>query len=183
MSTAIEQTELPENLEPPDNEEEISEEAPYGYKADGTPRKRPGRPPGSSGGGGSKGGGKIDKEALTTRLVEYFGGPLLFVSPIAAEVWQERAEKTADAIIILAARSPRWRKWVQRLLAGSAAGDLSITMVGVGTGILVDTGRMAPDNRLASYYGIPQIYTELYGAYESAQQNGVDQRGLFAEVS
>ena len=183
MSAVIEQTELPEDLPEPEATDEPTEEAPYGYKSDGTPRKKPGRPSGGGGGSGKGSGGKINKEQLTTRLVEYFGGPLVFVSPIAAAIWEERAEKTADAIIVLAARSPRWRKWVQRLLTGSAAGDLSITMVGVGTGILVDTGRLEPDGKMARYYNIPQIYTELYGAYESAQQNGAEQRGLFAEVS
>jgi hypothetical protein len=185
MGTVIEQTELPESLEPPDNlEDETSEEAPYGYKKDGTPRKAPGRKPGSGGTGGGSSRGKIDKELLTTRLVEYFGGPLILVSPVAAAVWEDRAERTADAIIVLASRSVRWRKWVERLLTGSAAGDLGITIVGVGTGLLVDTGRLAPDGKVASYYNIPEIYTDLYGAFESSRNgNGAEERGLFAEVS
>lgn len=182
MSAVIEQSELPDNLPLTEDTDEPSEEAPYGYKADGTPRKRPGRPKGSTGGGGGS-GGKIDKELLTTRLVEYFGGPLVFVSPIAAAVWEERAEKTADAIIVLAKRSARWQKWVQRLLTGSAAGDLGITLVGVGTGFLVDMEKLAPDSRVATFYGIPAIYAELYGAYQAAQNNGAEARGLYAEVS
>lgn len=180
----IEQTTIPENLDPPDNEDDVSEEAPYGYKKDGTPRKAPGRKPGSVGGGGGGSSRKIDKELLTTRLVEYFGGPLVLVSPIAAAVWEDRAERTADAIIVLASRSVRWKKWVERLLAGSAAGDLGITLVGVGTGLLVDTGRLEPTGKVASYYHIDQIYVELYGAYDASRNgSGVEERGLFAEVS
>lgn len=182
--TLIERSELPDDLPPADTPEDISEEAPYGYKADGTPRKKPGRPKGSAGvsGGSSR---KLEslREPLTQRLVEYFGGPLVMVSPIAAAVWEERAEKTADAILVLAARSVRWRKWVERLIAGSAAGDLGITLVGVGTGMLVDAGRIAPDGKLASFYGIPELYQQFYGEYVAAQNGGAEERGLYAEVS
>jgi hypothetical protein len=176
-------TDLPEELDPPDNPgEEATEEAPYGYKADGSPRKRPGRKPGSGGGGGSKSLASM-REPLIQRLVEYIGGPIMLISPIGAAVWEERVEKTADSILILAARSPRWRKWVERLIAGSAGGDLGLTFVGVGTGILVDTERLSPEGRLQHYFGIDRIYEDLYGAYVASQANGDNARGLYAEVS
>lgn len=179
--------EAPDDIDPPDNPdatpEDATEEAPYGYKADGTPRKRPGRKPGSTSSGGTSKSLQGLREPLIQRLVEYFGGPLVFVSPIAAAVWEERAEKTADAILVLAARSNRWRKWVERLIAGSASGDLGITLVGVGAGILVDSGKLEPQGKIQSYFHIDQIYVELYGRYQEATTNGtVEERGLFAEV-
>lgn len=173
---AIEDTEL-------DADEETSEEAPYGYKADGTPRKRPGRKPGSTNSGSTSSRGLENlREPLTQRLVEYMGAPLMMVSPIGAAVWEERADRTADAILVLARRSPRWRKWLERFVAGSAGGDIGITMVGVVTGIMVDNGRVSPEGKIARYYGIDDIYTELYGAYDAAQNGNGYARGLFADV-
>lgn len=186
MSTVIEQTELPEDLPPageePPTEEEPSEEAPYGYKADGTPRKRPGRKPGSSSGGGSSKGLEHLRKPLEQRLTEYLGAPLIFVSPIAAAVWEQRVEQTANSILVLASGSVRWRKWVERFVKGSAAGDLGITFVGVATGMLVDAGRVAPDGKVAQFYGIPDIYTSLYGEYVAAQNGSVEARGLYEQV-
>jgi len=180
-------SEAPEELDPPDTPpEETSEEAPYGYKADGTPRKRPGRKPGSGTGGTTPRSSKSLqslREPLIQRLVEYIGGPIMLVSPIAAAVWEERVEKTADSILVLAARSARWRKWVERLIAGSAGGDLGLTLVGVATGVLVDTGRASPEGKVQHYFGIDRIYEELYGAYEEHSQNEENARGLYAEVS
>jgi|SRR5215472_274232 len=177
-------TDPPDDVDPPDNPtEETSEEAPYGYKADGTPRKRPGRKPGTGTGGGSTKSLQGLREPLINRLVEYIGGPLLFVSPIAAAVWEERVDKTADSILILAGRSPRWRKWLDRFIAGSAGGDLGVTFLGVGTGILVDTGRMTPEGNLQHYFGIDRIYNDLYGEYVASSENGENARGLYAEVS
>lgn len=183
----IEQTELPEELPAADSEEpqgdEPTEEAPYGYKADGTPRKRPGRKPGAGGGGGSSKGLEALRKPLEQRLTEYLGAPLIFVSPIAAAVWEERVEQTANSILILASGSARWRKWVERFVKGSAAGDLGITFAGVATGMLVDAGRVSPEGKVASFYGIDRIYHQLYGAYTEAQNGGAEERGLFAETS
>lgn len=166
--------------------EEPSEEAPYGYKADGTPRAKPGRKSGSGGGTGgatrrSSASLQSLREPLIERLVDYGAIPLAMTSPIAAAVWEDRAEKTADAILVLAGRSKRWRKWVERFVAGTAAGDLGITFAGVFAGMLVDAGRMSPNGKMAHYYGIDEIYEELYGAYVEGQ-NGDEARGLYAEV-
>jgi hypothetical protein len=187
MSAVIEQTELPEDLPSAESDEpqseETSEEARYGYKADGTPRKRPGRKPGSGSGGGSSKGLESLRKPLEQRLTEYLGAPLIFVSPIAAAVWEERVEQTANSILILASGSVRWRKWVERFVKGSAAGDLGITFVGVATGMMVDAGRVSPDGKVAAFYGIDRIYHQLYGAYTDAQNGGAEERGLYAEVS
>jgi hypothetical protein len=183
-SVTIIRSDPPEDIEPPDNSEEMTEEAPYGYKADGTPRKKPGRPKGSPGtGGGSTRSLSSMREPLIQRLVEYIGGPIMLVSPIGAAVWEERVEKTADSILVLAARSSRWKKWVERLIAGSAGGDLGLTFVGVATGILVDMDKVAPEGKVQHYFGIDRIYEELYGAYVEHSTNGDNARGLYAEVS
>jgi hypothetical protein len=202
MSAVITQSELPPELDPPDNppEESVEEtddpkapygfnedgtpKAPYGYKKNGEPARRRGRAKGSTGtsGGSSRGLASL-REPLIQRLVEYVGGPIMMVSPIGAAVWEERVEATADSILVLAARSPRWRKWVERLIAGSAGGDLGLTFVGVATGILVDAERVSPEGRLQHFFGIDRIYEELYGAYTQARDDTTNARGLFAEVS
>jgi hypothetical protein len=116
-------------------------------------------------------------------LVEYIGAPIMLVSPIGAAVWEDRVDRTTDAILLLAARSPRWRKWVERLIAGSAGGDLGITLVGVATGMLVDMERIAPTGKTARYFHIDEIYAELYGPYVEGSNNPENARGLLAEVS
>lgn len=200
MSSVIEQSQLPEDLPPPNDPEEDIEEtddpeapygrnedgspkAPYGFKKDGSPAKRRGRAKGAASvGGGSSKGLEALRKPLEQRLTEYLGAPLIFVSPIAAAVWEQRVESTANSILILAANSARWRKWVVRFVQGSAAGDLGITFAGVATGMLVDAGRVAPDGKVAMFYGIPDIYTKLYGAYVGGQNGSVEEHGLFAQV-
>lgn len=203
MSSVIEQTDLPDGLPEPGAEDpapapeedkaapygrdESGEPiAPYGYKANGDVKKRPGRPSGSGGGSTrtSGGGGSVEKyrKPLEQRLTEYLGAPLVMVSPIAAAVWEERVEQTANAILVLASGSVRWRKWLERFVKGSAAGDLGITFGGVITGIMVDSGRVSPDGKMAQFYGIPEIYTRLYGAYVGGQNGEVEARGLYTEV-
>jgi hypothetical protein len=201
MSVTITKSEAPDDLDPPDNPpEEVEEtgnpEAPYGYESDGTtpkapygfkkdgkPAKRRGRAKGSTGTGGGSRSVQSLREPLVNRLMDYLGGPLMLVSPIAAAVWEDRVEQTADAILVLAARSARWKKWVERLIAGSAGSDLGITLVGVTTGILVDTGKISPEGKIQNFFKIDQIYVELYGSYVEAQANGDNARGLYAEVS
>lgn len=202
MSVTITKSEAPDELDPPDNPPDEVEEtgdpdapygyesdgttpkAPYGFKKDGKPAKRRGRAKGSTGtGGGSSKSLASLREPLIQRLVEYIGGPIMLVSPVAAAVWEDRVEQTADSILILAARSARWKKWVERLIAGSAGGDLGITFIGVATGILVDTGRLSPDGKVQDFFKIGEIYAELYGAYQGARDNGENARGLYAEVS
>lgn len=199
--TVIIQSEAPDELDPPDSETEPLEEtgdpdAPYGYESDGTtpkapygfrkdgkPAKKRGRAKGSTGStGGSSRGLSGLREPLIERLTDYIGGPIMLVSPIGAEVWNQRAEKTADAILILAARSPRWRKWVERLIAGSAGSDIGLTIVGVATGILVDSEKIEPNGRIQHYFGIDSIYVELYGEYISGRDDAGNARGLYAEV-
>lgn len=186
----IVKTEAPEELKPPDSEnentdEETSEEAPYGYKKDGTPRKRPGRPVGGGGGGGGGAGTKSLqslREPLIQRLTEYAGAPLALASPLAYDYWQARAEKTADSLLIIAARSPRTKKWIQRFITGSATGDIGITLAGVGTAFLIDSGKVDPQGKAAHWFGLDEMYVNLYGEYEHARGDNGQARGLYAEV-
>lgn len=184
MSTVIEQTDLPEDLptaEPAGDEP--SEEAPYGYKADGTPRKKPGRPSGTPGRSSGTRSLKNLKEPLTEKLVEYLGAPLALMSPLAYSYWEMRAEKTADALLVIATRSPRTRKWIERLIAGSATSDIGVTVVGLGTAMLIDAEKVSPEGRFQHWLGLDSLYVELYGEYIEQSANGDNARGLYAEVS
>lgn len=198
MSVTITRTDVPEEIDPPDIEYEETDDpdAPYGFEEDGTTPKAPfgyrkdgkvakkrGRAKGSTGGGGRTKNLSHLKEPLMDRLVEYIGAPIAFVSPIGAMVWEDRAEKTADAILILASRSVRWRKWVERLIAGSATSDLGITIVGVFTGWLVDIERVDPEGAFPRRFKIDMFYHEIYGEFQRGTTNSDNARGLYAEVS
>lgn len=181
----------PEELPPPDDpdanpEPEPTDEAPYGYKADGTPKKRPGRKPGEGASGGttprsSKSLASL-REPLIQRLVEYGGAPLALASPLAFAYWEERAEHTADSLLVIAARSPRTRKWIERFVTGTSTGDLGITFAGVLTAMMVDNGKVDPQSRFPHWLGLDSLYLELYGSFEAEAQNPSNARGLFAEV-
>jgi hypothetical protein len=156
----------------PEVENQDSEDAPYGYKADGTPRKRPGRKPGV--GGGSTGGGRKKnfdslKEPLADRLVEYLGPPIGVVSPLGLAVFEQRADKTASALCQLAATRPRIARMIQGMIAGSSSVDLVLTGVALITAIGVDMHRIQPETMVSHYFGIDRLYYELY---ENAEQNG-----------
>lgn len=165
---------------PGDVETEVSDAAPYGLKADGTPRKRPGRKP-----GGSVSLNKLEPE-LANKLVEYIGLPMTVISPLAAGVIDARADKTAKALTRLAETSPRFRRALEAFIAGSAVSDLGLTAVAVIVAIRVDKTEQTPDDMgmVARYFDIDEIYLQVYGQPE--HQNGrepmVRSMGLMGEV-
>lgn len=184
--TTLETETIPEGLDSPDESEEFADDAPYGYLKDGvTPRKKPGRKAGgsNSGGGGSSRSLSNLREPLIQRLIEYVGLPLAAMSPLAFSYWEMRAEKTADSLLIIAARSPRTKKWIERLVTGSATGDLGITGVGIVTAMMIDYGRVEPDNKFTHWLGLDDLYLELYGSFEAQRKAPDMERGLFAETS
>jgi hypothetical protein len=147
------------------NSEEVTEEAPYGYKADGTPRKRPGRKPGSSGvysGGGRKKNFDSLKEPLADRLVEYLGPPIGIVSPLSLAVFEDRADKTAAALCQLAVTRPRIAKMINGMIAGSASVDLVLTGVAMIAALGIEFNRIEPSSMVAHYFGIDRMHFEMY---------------------
>jgi hypothetical protein len=167
-----------------ESQEEFPEEAPYGYKADGTPKKRPGRPKGSVGGstgGGSKKYEKL-KEPLAEKIVEYLGPPLAFTSPLAAGVLDDRADKTAAALCTLAATRPRIARIIDSLLSGGASIDLAITGMALVTAFAVEANRIEPNSAASHAFGVDRVYYELYT--EEPAQNGsvAQQRGILHDL-
>ena len=154
--------------------------APYGYKADGTPKKRPGRRA-----GGSTSLSKLEPE-LADKLVEYIGLPMTVISPLAAGVIDARAEKTSKALIRLADTSPRFRKALEAFVKGSAVSDLGLTAVAVIVAVRVDRTNQTPDEMgmVARYFDIDEIYYQVYP--ETENTNGhepmVRSMGLMGEV-
>lgn len=155
--------------------------APYGYKADGTPRKRPGR----KAGGGTVSLSKLEPE-LAEKLVQYIGLPMTVVSPLAAGVIDARAEVTAKSLVRLADTSPRFRRALEAFVKGSAVSDLGLTAVAVIVAVRADRTNQTPEEMgmVARYFDIDEIYLQVYG--EPEMQNGqppmVRSMGLMGEV-
>lgn len=154
--------------------------APYGYKADGTPKKRPGRPK-----GGTVSLNKLEPE-LADKLVQYIGLPMTVVSPLAAGVIDARAEVTAKSLVRLAETSPRFRRALEAFVKGSAVSDVGLTAVAVIVAIRVDRTNQTPEDMgmVARYFDIDEIYLQVYGQPE--QRNGAEpmvrNMGLMGEV-
>lgn len=167
--------------EPQEKKDEVTEEAPYGYKADGTPRKRPGRPPGSAGGTGGRPRKTKNfdelKDPLAERLIEYFGPPIGFVSPLALAVLEDRADKTAIALCTLASTRPRIAKMITGMIAGSASVDLAMTGVALMVAVGVEMQRIDPGSMVSHYFNVDTFYVELYNQQEGTQENGHNPTG------
>jgi len=166
---------------PGDVEDGGIDPAPYGYKADGTPKKRPGRRA-----GGSVSLTKLEPE-LADKLVQYIGLPMTVVSPLAAGVIDARAEVTAKSLVRLADTSPRFRRALEAFVKGSAVSDVGLTAVAVIVAIRVDRTNQTPEDMgmVARYFDIDEIYLQVYG--NEYQRNGrepvVKSMGLMGEVS
>lgn len=180
MSGLLEKTTVTDEEE---TQDEVTEEAPYGYKADGTPRKRPGRPPGSGGYTKKSSFSDTEKEKLADRFVEYLGPPISFASPLAFAVLEDRADKTATALIQLAKTRPRVAKFIRGMIEGSATVDIALTGVGMLTAIGVDIQRIRPDSMVSHYFKIDDFYVELYGQISEDIRNGkVAKHGMMEEI-
>jgi hypothetical protein len=149
------------------------------------PPKRRGRPP------GTKNKPKIDTALLTgelnDKLSEFVALPISFISPIAAEVFNERQERTIKAIVTIAAKNPQFAKALTTFLEGSAYFDLIGTVVGMGIGFAVDHGQIEANSLPASVFHIDEIVLRIYEPAEDAEQNGngsklAKQRGLMGDT-
>jgi hypothetical protein len=171
---------------PGDDSPGFDPEAPYGRKKDGTPAKKRGRQPGSSGGSRTTSLAKLEPE-LADKIVEYIGLPMTVISPLAAGVIDNRAEKTAKSCIRLAESSPRFRQALESFIKGSAVSDIGLTAVAVLVAIRIDRTDQTPEEMgmVARYFDIDEIY---YLVYPEAPQNGngsvegIRRMGLYDEV-
>lgn len=94
-------------------------DAPYGYKADGTPKKRPGRPKGSTNTGGG-----TTRRPRSTSLKNQIGGLLITLNmPLAMffakdALDQVEIEALATSIDAQAQSNPRFKKYVEQAIQG-----------------------------------------------------------------
>jgi hypothetical protein len=185
------ETELPE-IEfvtvPTGSDSESDDDAPWGYKADGTPKKKPGRPGGSGGGIGSGARRtpsiKLEKlqEDIADKITEY-SAPVAFVSPLASGVLQDRANRTSKALVTLANRNPKFRKALDSLLGADALLELLILLpTALSVAVMVDYGRVAPDSAISRRFGVEKQWLLLYQESAGGNVNGspvTTRSGLF----
>lgn len=171
MSVQLEET-SPSDIvlwEGEDNsDEEFSKEAPYGYKTDGTPKKRPGRPKGSTNSGSSvsKSGGR-SKSSLEREIYECIGGDLAAsigtIAPLVAYVLDERAERTARALANIASRSPNFKKGLERALVYRDFVTLASLPPAIAVAIAVETGIIKPESSMSRRFNLYEPFLAMYG--------------------
>lgn len=146
-----------------------NDDAPWGYKADGTPRRKPGRPSGSSNNvARSQGTNRIGN--LEAELRDAIGGDIAAtigtVAPLVAWVLDERAERTARALARIAKRSPRFRKGLEQALSYRDYVALASLPPAIAAAVLIETGIIKPDSRMSKRVSRSQEYPEgLWSAY------------------
>lgn len=147
------------------------------------PKKRRGRPPGS-GGGTSKAKLTALEDSLREKLLEDLVLPGAFISPLVAANIEARAERTAKAVVRIAAKNPSVRKSVERAIEGS---DYLTIFMFFGTSAIcamVDWGMMNPNAIPSRAAGVPELWETVYPGEEPDDENVVDihRRGLLGEV-
>lgn len=143
-----------------DPEEIPDPEAPLGRNKDGSPRMRRGRKPGTStGSGGRK--AKFEKSLIADKITEYLAVPVSVASPLAASVIDDRSEKVAEALILLAGNSPRFARGLASFLKGSAYAELVMFPMAITVAFMVDYQRMSPYAFPSKQFKIDQFYEML----------------------
>jgi hypothetical protein len=146
------------------------------------PKKR-GRPKGSA--------NKATLEQLRIDLTDFMvegSAAIAPISPLAMAVIDERAERTANAIVTLAGTSPRLVAALKKSVKAKAAIDLAMLPIAISVALMVDYNRIAPDAMMAQKFGITEHYLTAYPPQDhSANGNGngngnaANRSGLFAE--
>jgi hypothetical protein len=149
----------------------------------GEPAKpRRGRPPGS-GGGTSKAKLAALEESVKDKLLEDLVLPGAFISPLVAANIEARAERTAKAVVRIAAKNPSVRKGVERAIEGS---DYLTIFMFFGTSAIcamVDWGMMNPNAIPSRAAGVPELWETVYpGEEPEPSGNGVVPRGLLHDL-
>ena len=142
-------------------------DAPYGRKADGTPKKRPGRRPGSSSSGGSvsRRGSASDEafaERIESELIE-LSAPIGIVSPLAVLHVAERANKTSKALVTISKKHPAVKTAILAYFDSVAYKDLALFVLGIPVAIMIDMGVLKPDAVVGRVWHMSDKYEELYG--------------------
>ena len=162
------------------------DDAPYGRKADGTPKKKPGRPAGSGGGSTSskpRGGGDAALgQRIADELVE-LSAPLALVSPMAMVHVETRADRTGAALVSISKKYPRVKHAIDAYFNSVAYKDLVLFVGGIPVAIMMDYGMLKPNSPVGIPWGMERIYREAHG--EDGTDNSPDRveaRGLAAEI-
>lgn len=162
------------------------EEAPWGRKKDGTPKKKPGRTAGvdygPSGGSGGTRKKTVAQEELAEKLVEFFGPPLAFISPLGLAVFEDRADKTSRALINLSKTRPRIKKLIDGMIAGSSVLDLVLLPIGIAVAMQVERQRTHPDSMMASYFNIDELFPQLYPDGYTQNGSNPQHHGLLGDM-
>lgn len=178
MATTLADLENDDALPLPDGVEESV--TPLGGEE---PKRKRGRPPGS-GGGTSKAKLASLEESLKEKLLEDLVLPGAFISPLVAANIEARAERTAKAVVRIAAKNPSVRKSVERAIEGS---DYLTIFMFFGTSAicaLVDWGMMNPNAIPSRAAGVPELWETVYPGEEPGEPagNGVVPRGLLHDI-
>lgn len=152
-----------------------------------TPKRR-GRPPGSK----NRTSVSLEKleENLKDKLLEELVVPIAFVSPLAAANVEARAERTAKAAARLAAKNPKVRKGIEKMLEGSDVFTLVMFPLSTAICAMVDFDMLPALSPPARAVSVPRLHEEVYGEpprrEESSTMNGSHSgaaRGLYAELN
>lgn len=162
---------------------EVDSDAPWGRKADGSPRRKPGRPKGSvnSGGGTGRSNTKLETR-VASELVDL--SALLMFSPMAMLHVERRSDKTATALVQLANRYPRIKDAINAYLQSAAYKDLVMFVGGIPIAIAIDFGRLRPNSIIGKPFGMEDIYDECYqtDGSETKPEWNAEPRGLAADL-
>lgn len=170
-----------------------SDDAPWGYKADGTPRKKPGRKSGTGSGSTSSTsssssrsvskrtpGDSAFRRTVEQEIIEVFV-PMSLASPLAYAHVCNRAEKTSFALVKLAEKHPGVKAALESYFASVAYKDIALFIAGIPIGFMIDMGMMQKDAMVGRIFGMEDMYDELYvdeGGTEYVPQEVVPSRGL-----
>lgn len=168
-----------------DQESTVSPEAPYGYKTDGSPAKKRGRPAGSSGGSGNRGGNdRAFAERISGELIE-LSAPLGIISPLAVLHIAERADRTANALVIVSKKHPAVKVAIESYFNSVAYKDLALFVLGIPVAIMIDMGMLKPTTAAGKVWGFEAKWEELYNNEDGTEfhSNGnAPARGLAGEI-
>lgn len=103
-------------------------------------------------------------------------------SPLVMAALDERADKTAHAIVILAGNSPRLINALKKTVKARAAITIAETLSAVSVAAMVDYNRMRYDSPIAQKFGVTENFEKVYTIIETNGNGGEPTRsrsGLF----
>lgn len=169
--------------------EPFDTDAPYGYKADGTPKKKPGRPKGSTnaiGSGSSRGSGSDSAFAdrISNELIE-LSAPLAIVSPMAMGHVARSADRTSRALVNISKKHPRVKLAINAYFDSISYKDLALFVIGIPVAVMMDFGMLKHDSKIGIPWHMEEIWQECYGEEMNGTEtsmNGAGYRGLAGEI-